>query len=239
MKKTKKQYAGYFRVSTAGQGQSGAGLAAQKRAVLNFINSGGKLVKCFKEIESGTKDRPELQKAIEYCKQTGAVLVVSKLDRLARSVWLVENIKRTGIEFEIVGFPKNQPVFLQMMAVLGENEARLISERTKAALAEKKAQGVKLGYHRREVRAGLKRYWKSRKQKQKKSGGRKGPKTKKLLKREIADKAVTPHIRHYRKEGDTFKKIAETLNAVGIKGRKGGNWTKQHAWTVARRNGID
>ena len=238
MKKGEKRYVGYFRVSTSRQSKSGAGLAAQKRAVLNFINGGAKLIKSFKETESGTKDRPELKRALSFCRKTEATLIVSKLDRLSRSVLLFEKIKQSGVQFEIVGLPKGNPFLLQIMAAVAENEARLVSERTKAALAVKKSQGVKLGYDRKEVRAGVKRYWKNWKQRQKETAGRKPPKTKKLLRRELADKSVIPHIKHYRKEGYTFEKIAETLSAVGIKGRQGGKWTKQHVWTVAQRNGI-
>ena len=230
-----KQYAGYFRVSTAGQGESGAGLEAQRQAVLSYINGGAELVREFQEVESGTKDRPELQKAIAFCKQTDAVLVVSKLDRLARSVWLFENIKRAGIQLEIVGLPK-EPMVQQIMAAVSQNEARLIAERTKAALKVKKEQGVKLGYDRPEVKAGVKRYW--RKKKKEIAARPKAAKAKGPSKREIADKKIIPHLRLMRKNGATYEKIAAALNESGLKARWGGDWSKQQLHTVAKRNGI-
>ena len=234
--KQKKQYAGYFRVSTGGQGKSGAGLAAQRRAVLDYINGNGKtqLVREFREIESGTKDRPELQKAIEFCRETGACLVAAKLDRLARSVWLFEKIKRAGIDFEIVGLPKN-PLVLQVLASVAEWEARAISERTKAALAVKKSQGVKLGYSRPEVRAGVKRYW--REKKREKAGKPKAPDNR-SSKRELADKKVLSLLRFMRKRGATYQSIADALNEDGIKSRGGKKWSKQQIHTVAKRNKI-
>ena len=72
MRKTQKAYAGYFRVSTEAQARSAAGLASQRKAVLNHIS--GKLIKEFKEVKSGTKDSPELKKAIAMHAYTGACL---------------------------------------------------------------------------------------------------------------------------------------------------------------------
>lgn len=230
-----KKYAGYFRVSTAEQGKSGAGLEGQRQAVLDYINGDAELVREFQEIESGTKDRPELQKAIAFCKKTGAVLVAAKLDRLARSVWLFEKIKRAGIQLEVVGLPKN-PFLLQILASVAEWEARAISERTKAALAVKKSQGKKLGYHRREVKAGVKRYWKKRKKEL--AALPKPEAVKQPSKRELADRIVLPHLKLMRENGATFEKIAAGLNKSGLKSRWGRKWTKQQVHTVAKRNAI-
>ena len=116
MEKQSKKYVSYIRVSTNEQGKSGLGLKAQRKAILDYINGQAVVLKEFREVESGTKDRPELQKAIAYCKETGACLVASKIDRLARSLWLFESIKQCGIDFEIVGLPKN-PLVQQVLAV--------------------------------------------------------------------------------------------------------------------------
>ena len=234
-KKKQKIYAGYFRVSTAGQGIRGAGLAAQRKAVLSHINGKAKLIKEFKEVESGTKDRPRLRKAIAFCKETGACLVASKMDRLARSVWLFEAIKREGIDFEIVGLPKN-PLVLQILASVAEWESRAISERTKAALAIKKAQGKKLGYNRRATRAGHKRYWR---QKKRELAARPKPReVKQPSKMERADKPIIPIIRLLRAQGASYEAIAAELKKSGLETRRGGQWTKQQAHKVAARNGL-
>lgn len=236
MPKKAKLYAGYFRVSTAGQGLRGAGLAAQRKAVLSYINGKARLIKEFKEVESGAKDRPQLRKAIAFCKESGACLVASKMDRLARSVWLFETIKREGIDFEIVGLPKN-PLVLQILASVAEWESKAISERTRAALAIKKAQGKKLGYHRRATRAGHKRYW--RQKKRELADQPKPPAPKPPSKMERADKPLVPILRLLRRQGASYEAIAAELNKSGLETRRGGLWTKQQAHKVAARNSID
>ena len=85
-----KKYVGYYRVSTSEQGKSGLGLESQKTMVNNFINSNnGELINSFTEIETGTskRKRTEIFKAIEFAKQNGAILVIAKIDRLARNVF--------------------------------------------------------------------------------------------------------------------------------------------------------
>jgi DNA invertase Pin-like site-specific DNA recombinase len=80
------KFIAYLRVSTTKQGKSGLGLAAQRKAVTDFLNGGNwQLVKEFVEIESGKKaDRPQLMKAFQACRVFGAKLVIAKLDRLSR-----------------------------------------------------------------------------------------------------------------------------------------------------------
>ena len=241
MKNKVKNYVGYYRVSTDGQGKSGLGLSAQRKAVLDYIDRNGqkgkaKIVKEFKEVESGRKDdRPVLSQAITFCKENNACLVVAKLDRLARSVWLFSNIQKAGIDFEIVGLPKN-PLVQNVLASVAEWEAKAISQRTKSALAVKKAQGVKLGYHRKEVKRGLKNYWKAKK---KEIASRpKPPVIKKLSAKQIADKAVLPHIRLLRKQGQTWAQVTETLNETGLVARYGGEWSLRQVWRVAKRNQV-
>ena len=62
------KYVAYYRVSTDRQGQSGLGLDAQRKAVLDHLN-GGTLLDSFTEVESGRRnDRPELAKALGQCR---------------------------------------------------------------------------------------------------------------------------------------------------------------------------
>jgi DNA invertase Pin-like site-specific DNA recombinase len=80
-------YVAYFRVSTVRQGQSGLGLDAQQAAVQNFLRGDAQLVATFLEIESGKKnERSQLRAAIAQAQKENAVLLVAKLDRLARNV---------------------------------------------------------------------------------------------------------------------------------------------------------
>jgi len=72
----------YYRVSTTGQAQSGLGLEAQRQAVADFINGNGdKIIAAFTEVESGKRcDRPELNDALNRCRETGSKLVIARLD---------------------------------------------------------------------------------------------------------------------------------------------------------------
>ncbi len=136
------KYVAYYRVSTVRQGQSGLGLEGQQAAVESFCQP----VESFTEIESGKNNqRPELQRAIAACKRLGATLVVAKLDRLARNVAFVSTLMESGVEFVACNNPNANRLTLHILAAVAEDEARRISERTKAALAAYKARGGRLG----------------------------------------------------------------------------------------------
>jgi DNA invertase Pin-like site-specific DNA recombinase len=137
----------YYRVSTAEQGRSGLGLEAQKKAVKNYIwRTGAILVAEFTEVESGARnDRPQLQAALKRVALSTATLVVAKLDRLSRNAAFLLTLREAGTDFVAVDMPHATPVTVGIMAVIAEEERRLISERTKAAMKAAKARGVKLG----------------------------------------------------------------------------------------------
>jgi DNA invertase Pin-like site-specific DNA recombinase len=75
----------------------------------------------------------------------GAKLIIAKLDRLARNMAFISNLMESGVEFEAVDFPQANRLTIHIMAAMAEHEAKMISERTKAALAAAKRRGVKLG----------------------------------------------------------------------------------------------
>ncbi len=144
------RYVAYYRVSTQRQGMSGLGLEAQRAAVKAFLQVGrpGELVADFTEVESGRKtdsQRPELAKAIEACRIYRARLVVAKLDRLARNAFFLHQLKASGIEFVCCDMPDANHLTISILAAVAEDEARRISDRTKAALAVRKARGLPLG----------------------------------------------------------------------------------------------
>ena len=139
------KFVAYYRVSTDRQGLSGLGLDAQRVAVAKHIGA-AELVAEFTEIESGRKnDRAQLAAALATAKRTKSTLVIAKLDRLARNVHFVSGLLESNVPFVCADMPEADRTFLQMMAVFAEWEARKISERTKAALAQIKAQGRTLG----------------------------------------------------------------------------------------------
>jgi DNA invertase Pin-like site-specific DNA recombinase len=74
----------------------------------------------------------------------GAKLIIAKLDRLARNMAFISNLMESGVEFEAVDFPQANRLTIHIMAAMAEHEAKMISERTKAALAAAKRRGVKL-----------------------------------------------------------------------------------------------
>jgi DNA invertase Pin-like site-specific DNA recombinase len=143
------RFIAYFRVSTARQGRSGLGLEAQKETVAGFLNGGRwEVMAEFVEIETGTlgdDERPQLAKAIQACRIYGAKLLVSKLDRLSRDAhWLLGLAKR-GIDFICADNPEVNRMTLTVLAAVAEHERKQISERTKQALAARRARGLPLG----------------------------------------------------------------------------------------------
>ncbi|NPD68708.1 recombinase family protein [Lichenicola cladoniae] len=142
------RFVAYFRVSTAKQGQSGLGLAAQSAAVQAYLNGGDwKLLGQFTDVESGkaADNRPELAKAMELAKLTGSTLVIAKLDRLSRNAAFLMNLADAGVDFVAVDMPNANRLTVGIMALVAQQEREAISARTKAALAATKAKGTVLG----------------------------------------------------------------------------------------------
>ncbi|MBB4038610.1 DNA invertase Pin-like site-specific DNA recombinase [Microvirga flocculans] len=146
-------YIAYYRVSTAKQGASGLGLEAQKEAVRQFLNGGNwTLAAEFTEVESGKhSDRPELAKAFRACRLYGAKLVIAKLDRLSRDAHFLLGLEKAGVDFVAADMPHANRLTVGIMAMVADEERRMISARTKAALKAAKARGVKLGGNRGSV----------------------------------------------------------------------------------------
>ena len=136
----RRKYVAYYRVSTEWQGRSGLGLEAQQEAVRGFTK-GGEIVAEVIEVESGKRnDRPKLAEALRLCRLHKAMLVIAKLDRLARNVNFVSSLMESGAEFVTVDFPQANRLTVHVMAAVAEHEAAMISARTKAALAAAKAR---------------------------------------------------------------------------------------------------
>jgi DNA invertase Pin-like site-specific DNA recombinase len=146
MKKDAK-YVTYLRVSTDGQGKSGLGLEAQRKAIADFVKNDALIVAEFVEVESGKKnDRPQLAKALAMAKQAKCVLLIAKLDRLARNVAFIANLLDSNVDVVAADMPEANRFMFHVMAAVAEQEAAAISDRTKAALNAAKARGVKLGW---------------------------------------------------------------------------------------------
>ena len=138
-------YVAYYRVSTQKQGQSGLGLEAQQAAVHAFVGS-SHLIAEFTEVESGRNNRrPQLHAAVELASERGAVLLVAKLDRLARNVAFLATLMESRVRFKAVDVPQADEFTIHILAAVAQREAEAISQRTCAALAAKKARGFQLG----------------------------------------------------------------------------------------------
>jgi DNA invertase Pin-like site-specific DNA recombinase len=141
-------YITYHRTSLKSQH---LGLIAQETATSNYINSvDGVLIASYQEQESGKNDnRIELEKAIQHCERTGAVLLLFKLDRLSRSVsflfQLRDRLTSSNVEIKVMDMPTFNTMTLGIYATLAQSEREAISSRTRLALAERKKQGIVLG----------------------------------------------------------------------------------------------
>jgi len=150
---------GYVRVSTEEQADSGAGLAAQRSAIAaEAARRGWELVAIYEDAAASGKSlngRPGLQSALMAIEggEAGA-LVVAKLDRLSRSLLdfagLMDRSKRRGWSLVALdlGVDTTTPqgeVMASVLAAFAQFERRLIGQRTKDALAERRAAGVRLG----------------------------------------------------------------------------------------------
>ena len=198
----------YYRVSTERQGQSGLGLEAQRAAVAPYA-AGRELLGEFVEVESGRKDnRPKLDAALALCRQKRAVLVIAKLDRLARSVAFISNLMDSGVEFVAVDMPQANRLTLHILAAVAEHEREMISHRTRAALAAAKVRGTRLGNPRPDmVKVGA---------------------AASAAAARFRD-GVRPTILALQIEGRSLRAIAAELNKDGIRSARGLRW---HAASV-------
>jgi DNA invertase Pin-like site-specific DNA recombinase len=142
----------YYRVSTARQGRSGLGIEAQRAAVTRFAEAEGyELTAEFVEAESGKgadalDRRPQLAAALAAGRARKCPVIVAKLDRLSRDVAFIAGLMAQRVPFIVAELGADaDPFMLHLYAALAEKERRLIGERTKSALASRKAQGARLG----------------------------------------------------------------------------------------------
>jgi DNA invertase Pin-like site-specific DNA recombinase len=223
----KSKFVSYYRVSTKQQGRSGLGLEAQKAAVETYLRAhAGVELASFTEVESGKNavDRPQLQAALLRCRQTRATLLVAKLDRLSRNASFLMSLKDSGVQFEALDVPGANTLTVGVMALMAQQERELISARTKAALAARRARGLPLGTPR-----DLSAYAASA------SLMGQAANRKKAIARA---KEIAPLIEEARKAGNlSLRKIADYLNEGNYPTPRGKQWTATavaHAITYSR-----
>lgn len=146
------RYVAYYRVSTSKQQRSGLGLAAQKEAIMHFLKIDDELVSEFVETVSGKRnDRAQLSEAIKVARRSGAKLLIAKLDRFSRKVSFIARMMESDVGIVIADMPTATEFQLHIFAALAQEERRLISARTKAALKQAKLRGVPLGMNGRKL----------------------------------------------------------------------------------------
>lgn len=206
----KEQFISLLRVSTKKQGDSGLGLEAQRKTVEDFIESkNGELLEEIVEIASGKKkNRESLDKAIKLAKKHGATIITAKLDRCSRRVSVISSLLESNVKFVACDQPSSEPFVLNILACVAQQELKMISERTKAALQAAKARGVVLGENGKKLAAESKL---------------------EANERALGLKATIDSI----KEAGitTTRGIAARLNAMNIATARGGEW---HQTSVQR-----
>ena len=214
----KSKVVSYIRCSTSRQGASGLGLDGQRAAVESFCRENGyESLAEYREVESGRKsDRPVLRQALAYAKATKAILLIAKLDRLARNVAFIANLMEAGVEFRACDMPEASRFILHIMAAVAEQEARACSERTRVALRAAKERGTLLGASN----PGCRRLTRELRLK---GAAASGKRTTMMAREAYAD--VVPVVRDLRAQGKSLRAIAAELDARGLTTRKGNAWS--------------
>jgi len=197
------QYIAYYRVSTKRQGQSGLGLEAQQALVQPYADN---ILHSFTEVESGKVDaRPQLDAALAMCRDTGASILIAKIDRLSRDAAFLLALRKAGVDIVAADMPNAGTLEFGVRAVVAQHEREEISKRTKDALAAAKARGIKLGCPN--PRAGGLASGAARREKQ-----------------QAVAKQAMPIISALRDAGASLRAIAGKLNDAGIPTALGGKW---------------
>ncbi|RVQ69748.1 recombinase family protein [Croceicoccus ponticola] len=206
---------GYLRVSTAQQGRSGLGLDAQRETIARFAERESfPVTEWFTDVETGKGSdaldrRPQLAAALNVAQRLKCPIVVAKLDRLSRDVHFISGLMAQRVAFVVAELGLDtDPFLLHLYAALAEKERALISERTRAALARKRAAGAILGNRTNLREAQI-------------AGA--------AANRAGADRFaanVLPIIREIQSLGThSHRAIASALTARGVRTARGGKWT--------------
>ena len=192
------------------------GLAAQKARIADFVSENDEIIAEHVEVQSGKQDnREELWKAIAAAKRHSAKVLIAKLDRFSRKVSFISGIMEQGVGLVVADMPHASDFQLHIFAALAQEERRMISERTRAALAEAKRRGVVLG--------------------------RNGAALAKLNHDRAARHARTlePVIRPMLDNRQSYSAIARHLNALQIRTVNGSAYFPQTAKNVVRYLNMD
>lgn len=214
----------YIRVSTQGQGKSGLGIEAQRKAIAEFVEREGfELIGTHVEIETGKgvdalDRRPVLTMALAEAKRAKAAVIVAKLDRLSRDVAFVAGLMAQKVPFLVAELGADaDPFMLHLFAALAEKERAMISARTKAALKAAKERGTVLG-NPRLAEARIK------------------AEASRIAAADAFAESVAPIIKAIQVGGvTTLRGIARELSARRVETRRGGTWTPVQVGDLLKR----
>ena len=212
----------YVRVSTTQQGKSGLGLEAQRELIKRFADvEGYDIAAWVEEVETAKgsdalERRPQLRSALDQARRFDCPVIVAKLDRLSRDVAYIAGLMAQRVPFIVTELGADaDPFMLHIYAALAEKERRMISARTKAALAAAKARGKALGGYR---------------------GGAVPDSAAGVAARQAQTASfwdgVQPMVAELRSQGMSLRQIAAELQAREIKTPRGGAWTAKHVMNV-------
>lgn len=206
-----KQVVQYRRVSTSEQGRSGLGLEAQANTIANFCTAEGLEVAAeFQDVASGKlplTGRPGLAAALAMASKLKCPVVVSKLDRLSRDVAFVSGLMSRGVPFVVAELgAETDPFILHLYAALSEKERKLISQRTRDALAPMVGTGA-LGNKTNLTQA--------------QARGQAGNVAASLA----FGQCLLPTIDALMAGGKSLNAIAVQMNAMNVPTMRGGRWT--------------
>ena len=224
--KNNNQYVAYLRVSTQKQGYSGLGIEAQREIIQKHLHDKTPIAE-YVEIESGRKkDRPKLKEALRLCRKTEAILIVAKLDRLARSVSFLSNLLESEVDIVFCDFPQANKMVLHIISAISQYEAELIAARTKASLQAKKSRGFRLGNpehlmdkHKQAIRNSIRS-------------------CKEKADNNPNNKRAVAMLRTLIKEEYTLKSMADTLNKEGFVTSQGCSFSKSTVYKLIKRYNL-
>lgn len=229
----KQLFVTYCRVSTKEQGDSKLGLEAQLETSRNYVKSvGGTIIAEYKDIQTGSsRERPALLAALEKCKETGAVLVFAKIDRLARDVEYGFRVKNSGVPLYFCDMPLIDTMTFGVMLTYAQHELEQIQQRTRSALNVIQKNIDKNGYHISKAGNKITRL-----------GNAPGSLSEEHHQKMVRNSIITRRdnadndtsyqdavkvAKELRSKGATYKEICDTLNSLqGGRPRRGGKWHK-------------
>lgn len=134
------RYIGLVRVSTPRQGDSGLGLGSGLDEIERFVAvHGGEIVQTLKEVESGMLstlvERPTLDRALKLCKRKRCWLLLPRVDRLGRSMAVLTDVRRSGVQIRFADQPHATEEIIDMLMTMAAFTGRKIGETSRNALA--------------------------------------------------------------------------------------------------------